>query len=192
MDAAADYAAALRQLTAPLPAYVTYQERSYASAGPVTKDATQTVVIRTRDGAVLKGSPQKISVSVGKDERVNPVSRSPFNPACYAAVNARERAWNGHPVEAIALHDTCHARDEDRTDFTDLYVDPMTHRPLVVLGDREDDQVSVALEQRYADIDGHVLPSRFTVHLVGHGIVGFLNVSGGQDYGDYRFSATMP
>jgi hypothetical protein len=191
MDAAADYAEAVRLIKAPLPAYVSYTERSYGSAGSFTKDTTHKIVIRTRDGVAVSGNPDVVTVSVGKDERANPVSRPPFDPACYVARASRTAQWEGNTVEAIDVRETC-PHDPDDNDFSVLYVDPKTHEPLAAAGNSDDPHVSVSLEQRYARIDGHVLPTHLKVHIVGHGLAGFLDVSAGQDYTDYRFSETMP
>ena len=35
-------------------------------------------------------------------------------------------------------------------------------------------------------------PSQLHVHIEGHGLAGFLNVTAGQDYSDYAFRETMP
>jgi len=192
MDAAADYAAAVRLLKAPLPAYVSYAERSYAGAGTFTKDATQTIVVRTLDGAVVKGKPDTIQVSTDHDVRVNPVSHPPFDATCYAAREAHETQWEGRAVEAIDLRDMCRAKDDSETDFQTLYLDPATHEPLAAVGENGDEHVTVTVEERLATFAGHPLPAHLAVHIVGHGIVGFLDVRAGQDYGDYRFSDTMP
>ncbi len=106
MTAAADYSAAARLLKAPLPAYVTYVERSYATAFSHTKDTSQTIVIRTRDGAVIKGDPSKVKISTDRDIAVNPVSHPPFDAACYVPRAATSKQWNDRTVEAIALRDT--------------------------------------------------------------------------------------
>jgi hypothetical protein len=192
MDAAADYAAALRMLDAQLPAYVSYVERSYASAGDLTKDTHQTVVVRTKDGAVVKGVLEKVKFSTDDGVPVNPVSHPPFNASCFVAREARSAQWDGHEVEAIAIHDTCEKKLDSDTDFQTLYVNPVTHDPIAAVGTHEDDHVTVSVEQRLTRYDGHVMPSGLRVHLQGHGIAGFLNFSAGQDYGDYRFSNTMP
>jgi hypothetical protein len=192
MDAAADYAAAVRLLKAPLPAYVSYAERSYAGAGTFTKDVKQIIVVRTLDGAVVKGKPDAIQVSTGHDERVNPVSHPPFDATCYAARAASAAQWDGREVEAIDLRDMCRAKDDSETDFQTLYLDPVTHQPLAAVGENGDEHVTVTVEERLATFAGHALPTHLTVHLVGHGIVGFLDVHAGQDYSDYHFSDTMP
>lgn len=193
MDAAADYAAAVRMLQTTLPAYVSYVERTYGSAGSLTKDMSQTIVVRTRDGAIVKGDPQKVKISTDSDVPVNPVSHPPFNAACYTAREARATEWEGHDAEAIALHETCgkHRADSDM-DFGTLYVDPETHQPLAAVAVHDEDQVTVTLEQRLGRFDGHVMPSALHVHLQGHGIVGFIDLTLGQDYRDYAFSNSMP
>ena len=57
MDAAADYAAARAALSKTLPAYVSYTVKAHVKMDAITKDATQQVVVRTRDGKILKGNP---------------------------------------------------------------------------------------------------------------------------------------
>jgi hypothetical protein len=89
-----------------------------------------------------------VTVSVGKDERVNPVSRPPFDPACYAAHGARPAQWEGRTVEAIDVVQTC-SHDPDDNDFSTLYLDPRNREPLAAVGNDDDPHVSVTLEQRY-------------------------------------------
>ncbi len=89
-----------------------------------------------------------MTVSVGKDERVNPVSRPPFDPACYAAHGARPAQWEGRTVEAIDVVQTC-SHDPDDNDFSTLYLDPRNREPLAAVGNDDDPHVSVTLEQRY-------------------------------------------
>jgi hypothetical protein len=190
MDAAADYSAAVRLLQAPLPAYVSYVERSYANAYSLSKDTTQTIEVRTRDGVVVKGDPSKIKVSEDGDVAVNPVTHPPFKAACYSARGVVLKHWSDRIVEAIALRDVCHTADEHETNFQELYVDPATHEPLAAVGDREDDHVSVLVEQRIARFDGHFMPAKVTVKIHGHGLVGFLNVTAGQEYSAYDFRTT--
>jgi hypothetical protein len=193
MDAVADYAAAVRLLKAPLAAYVSYTEHSYADVGPISKEVTQTVVIRTRDGTVVKGTPSKVQISTGEGVQVNPVSHPPFNPSCYVPSAAQPSTWNDRPAEAIALRDSCHKRDDSEADFQIFYVDAVTHVPLAAIGINTEENVTVTLEERIGSVDGHYLPSRISVHVQGHsGLMGLLNVRAAQEYSDYTFSQNQP
>jgi hypothetical protein len=192
MDAAADFAAAVRLLKAPPAAYISYTERSYASTFSLSKDTTQAIVIRTRDGAFLKGNPDKIKISTDHEVAVNPVSKPPFDAACYVARDATAKQWNDRSVEAIALRDTCHKAEDTETDFQWLYVDPATHEPLAAIGLNDSEHVTVSLEERISRFDGRYMPAELKVHIEGHGIVGFLNVTAGQQYSAYTFRDTMP
>lgn len=195
MDAAADYAAARAMLARPLPAYVSYVARSHVKFDAIVRDGTQEVVVRTSDGAVIKGRdaihPPFVQVSgekLGGDEAVtNPA----FIPHCYVATGARMDSYDGSKAEAIALRDDC-AKSPDDKDFDTLYVDPQTHRPIAATGTEIDSPVSVRLEQGFAAAGGYVLPASLYVRVKGTGIMAWLDVLYDRRYENFRFSATEP
>jgi hypothetical protein len=195
MNADADYKAAIAYLNRPLPAYVTYHETSHAKVDAITRDNAQTLVVRTKDGKVLRGKTSSINIGSNDTYHDNVVVRPPFKPACYAATTAAPAVFDGRHVEAIGLRHTCdsgsspHAR---RGDFSTLYVDPRSHLPLGAVGGIRDAPVVVNLEQRYARFGAYVLPALLDVRVKGSGLMFWLDVAVRQEYSGYAFSDKAP
>jgi hypothetical protein len=198
MDAAADYTDVRRALAnANLPAYVSYVVRSRAGFDAVQADDTTTIVVRTRDGKVVAGKPPKINIESGGDAYGNDVvQHGPFKPECYAAKSATLTTFEAQPVEAIALEALCHEKHVGEhsgdADFSILYADPATHRPIAVLGQNDEQFVTARLDERFAVTGGFVMPTRFTVKIVGSGPMFWLNVDAAQSYSNYRFLSQAP
>jgi len=197
MDAAADYAAVRRALTnANLPAYVSYVVRSHAGFDAIHGDDTTTIVVRTSDGKIISGKPPKIEVASGHEYGSDVVRHGPFDPACYQASSATLTTFESHAVEAIALRAVCHEKHDtdhsDDTEFTTLYADPVTHRPLAVVGADSEQFVNVHLDERFVVASGFVLPATFTVKIAGSGPMFWLNVDARVSFSDYRFMSALP
>jgi hypothetical protein len=189
MDATADYAAIKAILGRPLPPYVSYRDVSHAGAGPFAKDEDQTIVVRTRDGKVVRGKVP--SIQIGSHSKTNynrdVVDKPPFEPACYAAESARTATFDGQTVEAVALRDICD-RNRDSGDFNVIYVEPRTHDPIAASGDNTDQSVSVRVVQGFAPFSGFFMPTSLDVRVQGSG----WNVHAYEHLSDYKFSATKP
>lgn len=193
MNAAADYAAAKAMLTRPVPAYVSYTVRSHVKMDAIVKDKTNQIVVRTRDGKVLKGDPGGVPVSVGRGTGNEPLSDPAFKPSCYDAAGARIQRFEDRELEAIALHGLCTSKGKGQQDFDTLYVDPQTHEPIAVVGaDSSDQHVDVRLEQRFTSVGGRALPSTLYVRVHGSGLMFWLDVEVHEEYSNYRFSNTEP
>src|SRR5579864_8657716 len=107
MNASADYQVALRILRLPLPAYVTYTQRTHANVfGPIERDDTETLVVRTSDGKTIKGKASTIELQ-GHRVHDNILSEPVFKTNCYRATGARLGTYRGAPAEAITLKATC-------------------------------------------------------------------------------------
>lgn len=193
MNAAADYAAAKAMFTRPVPAYASYTVHSHVKMDAIVKDKTNRIVVRTRDGKILKGDPGGIPVSVGHDTGNEPLTDPAFKPACYEAAGARAERFAGRNVEAIALHGLCTSKDKGQQDFDTLYVDPETHEPIAVVGaDTSDQHVDVRLEQHFTSVEGRALPSTLYVRVHGSGLMFWLDVEVNEQYVNYKFSNTEP
>jgi hypothetical protein len=193
MDATADYAAAKLALTRTLPAYVSYRVVSHAGAGPFVKDEDQTIVVRTRDGEVVRGKPPSIQIGANSKANYNRdvVDKPPFNPACYAPASARRDTFEGRSVEAFELRQTC-GRDEDDGDFGTLFIDPQTHAPIAAIGGKTDESVAVRVVQRYTPVAGFYMPSALDVRVKGSGWMSWLDVTAFERFSDYVFSSAAP
>jgi hypothetical protein len=191
VNAAADYAAAVAQLSRPLPAYVAYTDRASGGLGPFRGTHTTRVVVRTADGQVISGSEPTIYIGATATTHDDIVTKPPFRPACYSATSTMATTYDGRPAERIALRGGCEREKKD-ADFDALFVDPVTHTPLAVVGHDDDPQVAVRLSQRFAVVDGYVVPASIAVTVVGHGWMTWLNVDAHIDFSDYRFSSTPP
>jgi hypothetical protein len=193
MDAAADYAAAKLALSRTLPAYVSYRVVSHAGAGPFAKDEDQTIVVRTKDGTVVRGKPPSIQIGANSKEDYNRdvVEKPPFDPACYSPTSARQETFENRPVEALGLHETC-SHDEDDGDFGVLFVDPQTHAPIAASGGNTDETVAVRVVQRYTAVAGFYMPSALDVSVKGSGWMSWLDVAAFEHFSDYVFSSAAP
>jgi hypothetical protein len=196
MDATADYAAAKALLAKPLPAYVSYTARSRAKFDAIVHDDTSDIVVRTKDGVVVKGKkgPTAPYVQVGDEQSGGDdemITKPAFAPHCYVATTAGPQAYDGREVEAIALHDTC-SKSKDDKDFDTLFVDPATHQPIAAVGTDNDDHVAVRLVQGYTTVHDYIVPSSLYVRVQGSGLMGWLDVLFDQRYENIRFSATEP
>ena len=191
MDAAADYAAARAALTRPLPAYVSYTVNSHVKMDAIVKNASQQIVVRTRDGKILKGDPGGVPGNFAANTGNEPVHDPGFKATCYAPTGIAAQKFDGQEVEAIALHGLCVKNQGDK-DFDTLYVDPRTHEPLAAVGTSNDEHVAVRIEQRFARTADYVLPSSLHVRVQGSGLMFWLDVLVDEQYADYRFSATPP
>jgi hypothetical protein len=192
MDASSDYAAAVRFLHPTFPAYIAYVQRMHAKIGPIVKDEEDSVVLRTSDGKVVSGKSATIDVSPSQGFSGNIVLKSPFDPDCYAPVSAKRDSFDGAAAEVIALHETCkHGKDEP--DFTMLYVDPRTQEPLGVLGETNDSDVHVRLEETFRRVGDRFLPAHFDVTVKGRSFwLGWLDVVAKIDFSRYRFLSSEP
>jgi hypothetical protein len=191
VNATADYAAAAAQLNRPLPAYVSYVDRSSGGWGPLQGSRSTHVVVRTSDGHVISGSSPVIRIGADATTSDDVVTRPPFRPACYAPGVATLTEFDGRPAERIGLHTRCDKSDKD-ADFDSLYVDPVSHRPLAAIGNNADETTTVRIVQRFVAVDGYVLPAGIDVTVIGHGWMTWLNVAARVELSDYRFSATPP
>ena len=191
MDAAADYAAARAMLARTLPAYVSYVVRAHVKMDAIVRDQTEDVVVRTRDGKILKGNPGAVPGGFAGNTGNEPVSDPAFKPKCYEAQSAAQKSLDGRQVEAIALRYTCRGREGDK-DFETLYVDPVTHAPVMAEGEEADQHVDVRLEQRFTRTGTYVLPSTLYVRVRGSGFMFWLDVEVDERYTSYKFSDKDP
>jgi hypothetical protein len=192
MDALADYAAALALLRQHLPAYVTYVVRSRVVAGPVDHSESVKIVVRSRDGTIVKGKAPAMQIGVSSKFQSDVVVHPPFNSACYAATSARRATFEGRPVEALALRDTCTSDPAGEGDFGTLFVDEGSHVPLAAVGGSDEDHVVVRVEQRFARAGAYVLPAAFDVRVKGSGLMFWLDVTGHQSYDGFSFGDVPP
>lgn len=191
MNAAADYAAARAALDRTLPAYVSYEVQSRAKGFGFAKNDMTTLVVRSHDGKIIKGTPPSIKVGTDSSYDNELVRHAPFQLSCYNATGARRATFGGRAAEALSLAARCE-RDSDGGDFDTLYVDPKTHEPIAAVGDKHDSPVAVHLEQDYAHVGQFILPSAFAVAVKGSSFMSWLNVDAHQTYTHYSFSKTKP
>jgi len=197
LDAAHDYASAIRYLHNTFPAYVSYVQKTRAKIGPIDRSDEGTIVVRTSDGKVVSGKPSEIQINASSKFHGDAVEHSPFDPDCYAPVSASSTTFDGAPAEALALRGTCKSGHDDKDDasdldFTTLYVNPHTFQPLSVSGVNNDDTVSVRLEEDFSAVDGHTVPSLLSVRVLGHGWMGWLDIRARVEYSRYQFLSSMP
>jgi hypothetical protein len=193
MDAAADYAAAKAMLTRPLPAYVTYAVHAHVKADAIVKDTTEEIVVRTKDGKILKGHPGAVPGGAAANTGNEPVTDPAFKPRCYEAAGARLQRFEDRELEAIALRDLCKSdADKGSKEFETLYVDPRTHEPVAATVVAPDPHVDVRVEQRFARIGDRAMPSTLYVRVKGSGFMFWLDVEVNEQYSNYRFSNTEP
>jgi hypothetical protein len=201
MNAASDYAAAAAALNKPLPAYVAYTEHAHMKFDAIVRDQSSNLVVRTADGAIVKGKPPFANVNFGghfsNDESI--VKNAPFRPSCYQGTSAKSATFDGREVEAIGLRGTCKDSDSDKSDpnkadadFETLYVDPRTHDPVAATAIDNSDSVAVNLIQRYARTGAYVLPSSLYVRVKGSGMMFWLDVLADMNYTNYSFSSKAP
>jgi hypothetical protein len=89
MSAASDYQQAVRLLTKPLPAYVTYTQRGHVRMDAIEKDINETVTVRTSDGKTVKGKELEIYTGAGSKTSGNILKNSPFETSCYTGLSSR-------------------------------------------------------------------------------------------------------
>lgn len=145
MNATSDYDAARAALGRTLPPYVSYQVTSHATGMGFAKDDTTTIVVRTRDGKIVKGTPPTVKIGAGTSYSGDVVSQPLFDVACYRATATRRDKYDGRPAEALSLNATGTCEHDRHGDFDTLYLDPTTHAPLAAVGNQHDDPVAVAL-----------------------------------------------
>ena len=195
MDAAADYKAAVELLARPLPAYVSYTARSHVKFDAIVHDATSDIVVRTKDGIVIKGKGQEpppyVQIGTEKSGPDEAITAPAFVAHCYSGASARTDTYEGAQVEAISLKDSCEKSPDDK-DFDTLYVNPVTHHPIAAVGTDYDSHVAVRLVQTFADVSDYVLPSSLYVRVKGSGLMMWLDVLYDRRYENFRFSATEP
>lgn len=195
MDAAADYAAAKALMSRTLPAYVSYAVRSHFKFDAIVRDESQTVVVRTSDGTIVKGRiPESAprDIHIGTDSTaMEPVAHPAFQASCYAASGAHLRRYEGRELEAIALRETC-PREKGDQDFDTLYVEATSHAPVAALGTNEDGGVAVRLVQGFTLVQDRALPSSLFVSIHGSGFMAWLDLVIDQQYSAYRFTSTPP
>jgi len=192
LNATSDYDAARAALGRTLPPYVSYQVTSHATGMGFAKDDTTTIVVRTRDGKIVKGTPPTVKIGAGTSYSGDVVSQPPFDVACYRATATRRDKYDGRPAEALSLNATGTCEHDRHGDFDTLYLDPTTHAPLAAVGNQHDDPVAVHLEQRYVRTGGFILPSAFDVAVKGSSFMFWLNVAAHQSYTHYAFSNSPP
>ncbi|MBD5657356.1 MAG: hypothetical protein IAI50_19570 [Candidatus Eremiobacteraeota bacterium] len=192
MDAAADYAAAVRALAHRLPAYVSYAVHSHVLAGPIDHSENVTIVVRSSDGKIVRGKPPIFQLGSDSKYDSDVVLHPPFDPACYAATGARGETVDGVAAEAITLSDTCKKKHENDGDFGTLYVDAGTHEPLAAVGTNVDETVYVRVQQHFARAGAYLLPAAFDVRVKGSGMMFWLDITGHQGYDSFVFSDKAP
>jgi hypothetical protein len=194
MDAAHDYAAATRLLHTTFPAYVSYLQHAHVKVGPIDKHIDSTLVVRTSDGKIIKGTSTSVRIGADSDIHGDVVTRQIFKPDCYRPVSAAPGTYAGRPVEAIALHRTCASEGDGKgsQDFSTLYVDERTLQPLGVMGGSHDDKVDATIEERFQSVGGRMVPAALSVEVAGKGWMGWLQVLAHVDYSQYRFFDQEP
>ncbi len=195
MSADADYARIVEMLSKQhLSAFVAYDslDRVNGLGNESTRDH---IVVRVHDGKIVAGSSH-VTVkanSVKAAENSNPVSRPLFNPTCYRATDEHATTFEGRQAVEIAIAATCKdaGAGEHNYAFTTLYADAHTMQPIDVSGTvpetNENKMVSVALDQRFANFGGHVLPSSIKVDVSGSGLMFWLQVHVTETYTNYQF-----
>jgi hypothetical protein len=193
MDAAPDYAAAKAMLTRPLPAYVSYSVHAHVKMDAIVKDTTEEVVVRTRDGKVLRGHPGAVPGGVAANTGNEPVSDPAFKPACYEGQSAKLQRVDDRELEAITLRDLCtKSTNQGEKDFDTLYVDPRTRVPVLAEVVSNDPHVGVRIEQRFTRVGERAIPSTLYVRVHGTGLMFWLDVEVNEQYSNYRFSNSEP
>lgn len=192
MNATADYDAARAAVSRTLPAYVSYTVTSHATGMGFSKDEASTIVVRSRDGKIVKGTPPSVKIGSDASYSDDVVNHAPFQLACYRATGARLTSFDGRPAEALSLESNRTCEHDRHGDFDTLYLDPTTRDPLAAVGNQHDDPVSVHLEQRYARTGSFILPSAFDVMVKGSSFMFWLNVTAHQTYTRYAFSNAPP
>jgi hypothetical protein len=198
MDASADYAAVGRALSNQnFPPYVSYLVRTHAGFDAIAGDDSSTIVVRTSDGTIVSGKKPKINVGGMPGLSADAIRHGPFDAACYRAESAQLTTFESMPAEAIALRPLCATRDgsdheDDDTMFSRLYADPRTHRPIAVIGEKNERYVKAHVDERFVLTDGFVVPSSFNVKVVGSGPMFWLNVDARQAYSEFRFLSHWP
>jgi hypothetical protein len=192
MDAAADYSAAVRALAHHLPAYVQYDVRSHVAMGPIVKDETSTIVVRTRDGTIVKGEPPLMRVGSASNYHGDVVTHPPFDPACYAPLAVRDSTFEGRPAEELSLANTCKKSADSDGDFTALFLDRASREPLAATGGNHDPTVDVRVSERFAHVGDYIMPSAFDVRVKGSGVMFWLDVTAHQTYEGFSFSDALP
>ena len=150
------------------------------------------IVVRVEDGKVISGHMHTAVATNDEVQNMNPVSRPLFDPACYRATGEVTTTVAGTPAIAFALAATCpdkHPGDHDHP-FTTLYAQPGTLRPLDVNGTivgKNRNDVTLTMDQTFADFDGHVMPASMKVDVSGSGLMFWLQVHVRETYTTYQF-----
>jgi hypothetical protein len=193
VNAAADYAAARKALTQPLPAYVSYVARLRAQIGPFKHEGTQHIVVRTSDGKVLSGKTDDFQVNSGSSSTGEAVTHPVFEANCYEATAARSAEYEGRTLEALSVRYTCPKRGGDHEqDFNTLYLDPANLDPIAAVENDDDSHVESHITQRFVRLGERVLPSVLDVRIKGSGFMAWLDVTVHQTISDYAFSEHVP
>ena len=194
-SADSDYARVVALLTKQqLAPYVSYAKVDEVR-GIAKRSDDGRVVVRLSDGKIISGDSSGVEAG-DYHGRANPVSHPSFDPACYRATGESESTYDGARALKIDLEPTCasHNTDDVEYPFTTLYVDPQTLHPINVSGvvkpTEDNKDVTVALDQRFGEFDGRVLPSQLNVDVSGHGWMFWLQVHVIERYGDYRFTTS--
>jgi hypothetical protein len=178
-------------LVKPLPAYVSYVQRGHLKMDAIEKDLGETVTVRTSDGKTIKGEPLQIYTGTQAKVEGNVLHNTPFDGACYGPVSASAATFEGRSVEAIALKPTCTTNKDDEN-FQTLYVDPQTHDPIAVTGEKTEDAIYFRIEERFARTGEYVLPSFIMARIKGSGLLFWLDLDFHVAFTDYTFSETAP
>jgi hypothetical protein len=194
ISADSDYARIVALLTKQqLAPYVSYYAKENIEG--VKHDDDGRVVVRTSDGKIVSGRSSGIEAG-DYHSHANPVSHPAFDPACYRATKESQATFEGQTVIKLDLVPTCSNHNDGDVEhpFTTLFADAQTLRPLDVSGKvvptGDNKVVTVALDQRFAEFSGHVLPSRLKVDVTGTSFMFWLQVHVDETYSDYRFTAS--
>ncbi len=194
MSVEADYARVIEQLSrAHLTPYVAYVVQDTVN-GLGASAARERIVIRVQDGRVVSG---RMHTSIAYDgdtiSSMNPVSKPIFDPACYRPTAERTRTLDGAAALAFTLVSTCPDKQPGEHDhpFTTLYADLGTLRPLdvngTVEGGRDSTNVTVTMDETFAQYGDRVMPSAMKVDVTGSGLMFWLQVHLHETYSNYEF-----
>lgn len=175
-----------------LPAYVSFVERAEAHGIAGDREDPQRITVRIADGAIVHGYPPNNGVVLSNGNTMNnPFGQDHFTDmSCYRATSEEQARWNGQVAVRFEIRSSC----ENDKGLTELYADPQTLRPIATDGNVSSDDSSapmtIAIEVRYATIDGYSVPSSIRAHAAGHGWLFWARERAEVDYSDYLFSQT--
>ena len=190
MTTDADYARAVAYLDKTrLPAYVSFIEKTAARGLGDDREAPRRLYVRMPDGVIVRGTPpgEVHVVGTNNGDSDNPFRKERmYEPRCYTPTSETRTQLHGSPALRFALQSAC----TDTMDFTELYADPETLRPIAVDGnvaDTDGSHMTTASEVRYATVGPYTVPSGLSAHAVGHGWLFWARERVEVTYTDYRF-----